>query len=136
MSPTATGTPGPPFQSRRPTCSTRGVEPGAGPGQFNTPTASRSTARASCWSPTAKTAGFSGSRPGGEFIDEWTDVARPCDIFIDPAGRIFVAELGFRAGMFASMDAASLSGGRLSIFSPKGEVLARFGGGVNPCVGR
>jgi len=25
------------------------------------------------------------------------------------------------------------SGGRLSIFSPEGKLLARFGGGVNPC---
>jgi sugar lactone lactonase YvrE len=68
----------------------------------------------------------------GEFIDQWTDVARPCDFFIDPAGRIFIAELGFQAGMFATRDPGA-TGGRLSIFSPEGELLARWGGAKNPC---
>ena len=33
----------------------------------------------------------------GVFMAEWTDVARPCQIFIDRDGSIYVAELGFRA---------------------------------------
>ena len=64
----------------------------------------------------------------GEFIDEWLDVARPCDMFIDPAGRIFVTEIGFRAGKYYGVVPPNASGGRVSVFSPKGELLARFGG--------
>ena len=68
---------------------------------------------------------------GGQFIDQWTDLARPSEIFIDRAGRVFVAELGYRAGMFAGNlpPSPNASGGRMSIFSPEGELLARWGGG-------
>ena len=31
--------------------------------------------------------------PGGEFLGQWTDLARPCDIFIDHDQTVFVAEL-------------------------------------------
>ncbi len=71
----------------------------------------------------------------GSFIDEWTDVARPCEVFIDSQERVFVAELGFQAGMFPGNVAPSpnASGGRVSVFSNKGLLLARWGGGTNPC---
>ncbi len=71
---------------------------------------------------------------GGRYLDQWTDVARPCEVFIDPAGFVFVAELGYRAGMFPGNVApsADASGGRVSIFSPAGELLARWGGGDRP----
>jgi hypothetical protein len=36
----------------------------------------------------------------GRLLDAWLDVARPCDVFIDDAQRVYVAKLGFRAGMF------------------------------------
>ena len=38
--------------------------------------------------------------PDGTYLREWTDVARPCQVFIDDAENVFVAELGFRAGMW------------------------------------
>ena len=36
----------------------------------------------------------------GEYLSEWTDVVRPCEVFIDSHDNVFVAELGRRAGMF------------------------------------
>ena len=71
----------------------------------------------------------------GRFIDEWRDVARPCEVFIDHERRVFVAELGYRAGMFPGKlpPSPDATGGRVSIFSPEGTLLARFGGGENPC---
>jgi DNA-binding beta-propeller fold protein YncE len=108
-------------------------EVGDGPGQFRTPhgividrdgvvlVADRENSRIQRFT------------PDGQLIDIWTDVARPCDMFIDPTGRIFVAEIGFRAGLYYGVVPPNASGGRMSVFSPKGEVLARFGGGVNPC---
>ena len=37
-------------------------------------------------------------KPDGEYIDEWTHVTRPDDLFIDSAGIMHVAELGEIAG--------------------------------------
>jgi hypothetical protein len=71
--------------------------------------------------------------PDGEYLTEWTDVVRPCEVFVDPQDNIFVAELGRRAGMFPWMQPdPTASGGRLSIFDKGGRLLARFGGGEQP----
>ncbi len=48
----------------------------------------------------------------GEFVEEWTGLARPCDIYMDGSGTIYVAELM----------------ARLSIMTRKGKVLATMGG--------
>jgi DNA-binding beta-propeller fold protein YncE len=70
----------------------------------------------------------------GEYLGEWTDVARPCQVAVDSAGFVYVAELGFIAGMWpgTSAPSADASGGRLSVFRPSGELVARWGGGKNP----
>jgi DNA-binding beta-propeller fold protein YncE len=114
-------------------------EPGAGPGQFNLPhgvavdrdgtvyIADRENSRVQLFS------------PSGEFVGEWTNVARPMEVFIDSRGgtdsdRVFVAETGFRAGLFPWMTAPpNPPGGRVSVFTRAGELLARWGGGDNPC---
>ena len=85
----------------RPTAgsSSRGASPG-GPGQFQLPhgiavgpdgtvvVADRENSRLQLFS------------PDGKFLEEWTDVARPCQVFVDAGGHVYVAELGFRAGMW------------------------------------
>jgi DNA-binding beta-propeller fold protein YncE len=73
--------------------------------------------------------------PDGAFLQEWTDVARPCQVFVDAIGRVYVAELGFRAGMWPGTTAPSpdAPGGRISVFDRDGRLLARWGGGSNPC---
>jgi len=73
--------------------------------------------------------------PEGRFISQWTDVARPNDVAIDREGNVFVAELGYRAGMFAGNEPppGRTTGGRLSILDPAGGVIARIGGGERPC---
>jgi DNA-binding beta-propeller fold protein YncE len=110
-------------------------EPGSGPGQFQVPhglavdhsgvvyVADRENSRIQLFS------------PDGEFLSAWTDVARPCQVFIDRAERVYVAELGFRAGMWPGTVAPSpdATGGRVSIFTLDGKLLARWGGGGNPC---
>ncbi len=71
--------------------------------------------------------------PDGEFIEEWTDMVRPCEVFIDRAGNVFVAELGLRAGMFPWMTPdPNSTGGRLSIFDSAGNLQTRWGGGDDP----
>lgn len=51
----------------------------------------------------------------GNFLEVWEGLARPCDIFIDRAGIVYVAELD------------SL----ISIFGPDGGLLARWGSPTN-----
>ncbi len=110
-------------------------EPGNGPGQFRVPhgiavdregivyVADRENSRIQLFS------------PDGKFLTEWTNVVRPCQLCITPGGDIFVAELGFRAGMWPGTHPpfAEATGGCLSILDAQGEVKARWGGGVNPC---
>ena len=110
-------------------------EPGGGPGAFRLPhgiavapdgtvvVADRENSRLQFFS------------PDGQFLKEWTDVARPCQVLVDAGGRVFVAELGFRAGMWPGTTAPTpdAPGGRVSVFDHDGRLLARWGGGSNPC---
>ncbi|MCZ6680809.1 MAG: peptidyl-alpha-hydroxyglycine alpha-amidating lyase family protein [Candidatus Poribacteria bacterium] len=50
--------------------------------------------------------------PEGTFIDQWTGFRQPTDLFLDSAGRFYVAELQHR----------------VSILNHDGEILARMGG--------
>ncbi len=71
----------------------------------------------------------------GQYLSQWTDVARPCEIYIDEAENCFVAELGFQAGMWPGTQAPAPDspGGRVSIFDKRGNLVARWGGGQHPC---
>jgi DNA-binding beta-propeller fold protein YncE len=86
-------------------------EPGTGPGQFNLPhgvwyregrvyVADRQNDRIQVFT------------PEGEFVEEWGDLIRPCDLYIDSAGLVYVPELRHR----------------VSILGLDGELLARWGG--------
>jgi DNA-binding beta-propeller fold protein YncE len=108
-------------------------EPGERPGQFNLPhgiavdrnervyVADRENSRIQI---------FSGR---GELIAIWTDVARPMQVFIDKSDTVFVAEVGFCAGLFPWLvPPPDPVGARLSIFNSDGKLLARWGGGDDP----
>lgn len=109
-------------------------EPGTGPGQFRIPhgiavasdgvvcVADRENSRLQF---------FSGQ---GEFLDEWPEIARPCQVAFDAQGRLFVAELGYRAGMWPGTAApyAEATGGRISVFNREAQLLGRWGGGAHP----
>jgi DNA-binding beta-propeller fold protein YncE len=71
--------------------------------------------------------------PEGKYLSEWTDVARPCQVFLH-GDNVYVAELGFHAGRWPGNPYPDdAPGGRVSIFDRDGKVLARWGGGRNPC---
>lgn len=107
-------------------------EPGGGPGQFRLPhgiaiddgvvyVADRENGRLQLFD------------LDGRPLAEWTDVARPCQVCV-AAGRVYVAELGWRAGLWPGTEApAGATGGRLSVFDRGGALLARWGGGDDPC---
>jgi DNA-binding beta-propeller fold protein YncE len=110
-------------------------QPGTGPGQFRLPhgialgpdgtvvVADRENSRLQFFT------------PEGDFLKEWTEIARPCQVVVDAYGLVYVAELGYKAGMWPGTTAPSpdSTGGRVSIFDLRGEVLMRWGGGTNPC---
>ena len=71
----------------------------------------------------------------GQYMTEWNEIARPCQVFIDNDSIVYVAELGYRAGMWPGTHPPTpdATGGRMSIFNRQGQLLARWGGGDNPC---
>jgi DNA-binding beta-propeller fold protein YncE len=110
-------------------------EPGNGPGQFHLPHGIAIDRQGIVYVADRENSRVQLFTPDGEYLSAWTDVARPCQTFIDRGGNIYVAELGFHAGMWSGTTAPTpdAPGGRLSIFDRGGELRARWGGGRNPC---
>lgn len=108
--------------------------PGAGPGQFHVPHGIAIDGEGTVWVADRENSRLQRFTPEGRFIDQWP-AARPCQLAIDPEGNVFVAELGYRAGMFPGNAAApgQTTGGRVSIYNPAGELQTRIGGGDHPC---
>jgi DNA-binding beta-propeller fold protein YncE len=110
-------------------------EPGTGPGQFRLPHGIAVNQQGTVYVADRENSRIQLFSPDGKYLSEWTDVARPCQVFIDSVGNVYVAELGFHAGMWPGTTAPSADapGGRVSIFDRNGVLTARWGGGRNPC---
>ena len=105
-------------------------EPGSGPGEFYLPhgvvvaadgrvlVADRENDRIQI---------FDGE---GNFLEEWTDVLRPTNLAIDAEGLIYVSELWRPAGDESMRLGRSAEDqpGRVTVYQPGGQVLARWGG--------
>jgi DNA-binding beta-propeller fold protein YncE len=111
-------------------------EPGSGNGQFHLPHGIAVDRQGTVYVADRENSRIQLFAADGRFLSQWTDVARPCQVFIDDGGKVYVAELGFRAGMWSGTTAPTpdAPGGRLSIFDRNGELQARWGGGRNPCM--
>jgi DNA-binding beta-propeller fold protein YncE len=110
-------------------------EPGSGPGQFRLPHGIAVDRQGTVYVADRENSRVQLFTPDGKYLSEWTDVARPCQVCLDRPGNVYVAELGFRAGMWpgTSPPGADAPGGRVSVFDRQGKLLARWGGGTNPC---
>lgn len=109
-------------------------EPGSGSGQFRVPHGIAVDRDGTVYVADRENSRIQLFAPDGAFVSEWPDLARPAQVFIDRAGRFFVAELGHRAGMWpgTSPPAPDATGGRVSVFDAKRSLIARWGGGENP----
>ncbi len=110
-------------------------EPGDGPGEFRVPHGIAVDRRGIVYVADRENSRIQLFAPDGTYLSEWTDVARPCQVFIDGAENFYVSELGFHAGMWPGTTAPSADspGGRVSIFDRDGNPRARWGGGRFPC---
>ena len=109
-------------------------EPGSLPGQFNIPHGIAIDREGTVYVADRENSRIQLFTPKGEYVGEWTDTTRPCEVFIDGTGNVLVAELGYRAGMWPGTTAPDdAPGGRVSVFDHAGRLLARWGGGRNPC---
>lgn len=106
-------------------------ELGSGPGQFELPHGVAIDGNGKVFISDRENTRIQIFTPNGEFLDEWTDVARPCEATFDKDGNLYTAEVGFEIGMFVgkTFPGYELVPARVSIFSPNHELLARWGSG-------
>lgn len=108
-------------------------EPGSGPGQFQLPHGIAVDRRGRVFVADRENSRLQIFTGDGQYLEEWTDVARPTQVFIDLDDHVYVSELGYRAGLFPWMTAdRNAPGGRVSVFDHSGSLLTRWGGG-DPC---
>ena len=108
-------------------------EPGAGPGQFNLPHGIAVDSDGVVYVADRENDRLQLFQPDGTFISEWTQVSRPAQVFIDPEDRIYVAEIGWRCGLFPGVEPVDPGGAYVSVLDREGNVLDRWGGSENPC---
>ena len=109
-------------------------EAGPGPGQFRVPHGIAVHRNGTVFVADRENSRIQLFSPDGIFLDAWNDVARPCQLYIDARNHIYVAELGYRAGVFPGDEMPPDGiGGRVSVFTDSGMLLARWGGGDHPC---
>ena len=89
--------------------------PGAAPGEFRLPHSIHHDDRGRIWVTDRETSRIQIFDSDGEFLEEWIDLIRPTDLAIVD-GAVFVAELCKR----------------ISVFSPEGELLTRWGNESHP----
>ena len=108
--------------------------PGSGPGQFNLPHGIDVDSRGRVFVADRENSRIQLFDAEGRFLEEWPDIVRPTDLFICDDDTVFVAEEGARCGLFPWMTPdPDAIGGRVAVFAPDGKLLARWGGGLDPC---
>ncbi len=105
-------------------------EPGDGPGQFNVAHAVwvHTDGRVLvCDRENSRVQVF---RDDGTFLEQWTDLLRPDDLWIDRDGRVYIAELGERSGLFPFMQRplGHDRPGRVTVRELDGPIITRWGG--------
>lgn len=64
----------------------------------------------------------------GAFVGEITGIARPCNVCVDDTGHLYVAEVGYQAGLWRWLTKdTSAPSARVSVFDPEGHLVTRWG---------
>ncbi len=103
-------------------------EAGDGPGQFNLPHGIAVDAQGRVYVADRENSRVQVFAADGKVLDQWTDLWRPCEVFVDRDQRVFVAEIGRAVGAFPWQTPNTAQHSRVSVFDPQGKLLARFGG--------
>ena len=108
-------------------------EPGNGPGQFNLPHGIAVDSKGTVYVADRENDRVPIFTSDGKFVTEWK-LNRPAEVFVDPKDNIFVAEMGWRAGLFPGTNPRqNPPGGSICVLNREGKILARWGGGPDPC---
>ena len=108
--------------------------PGEGPSEFNIPHAVVADPRGRLLVAHRENNRIQVFSADGELLTMWTDKSRPNHMFIDADDRIFMAEQGHRSGLSPwQTPQLDKPGGHVSIYDLDNRLLARWGGGDDPC---
>ena len=104
-------------------------EPGGDAGEFYTPHSLAVDGDGNVWVADRENDRIQVFTPDGTYIRQLTDMYRPDDLVFGPDGSLFVAELGRTFARYPWMPPPSegIPPPYLSIFSPDGTLLARWG---------
>ena len=105
-------------------------EPGSGPGEFNVPHGVVLDSEGRVYVADRENSRIQIFSPDGDFITEWTGVTRPQGLAIDQEDILYVAELGYRYGLYPHMSPPSAESPQpgVSLWNSAGELLTRWGG--------
>ena len=104
-------------------------EPGTGPGEFRLPHAIAVDADDRVLVADRENSRIQVFGPDGTYLTEWTHVTRPDDLFIDPDGVLYVAELGEIAGRSPDTEILPHTPhASVAILELDGALITRFGG--------
>lgn len=103
-------------------------EPGTGPGQFHLPHAVFVARDGRVLIADRENDRIQFFSPEGEYLDQWTHVQRPTDLYIDRGGLVYVSELWWRVGQSSFVHGPIKYDlpGRLSVFDLDGNLLLRW----------
>jgi len=106
-------------------------EPGSGPGQFHIPHGIAVDRQGKVYVADRENSRIQLFSPDGKYLSAWTDVARPARSSSIADDTVYVAELGFQAGMWPGprRRSSEATGGRVSIFDARGQLYARWAAG-------
>ncbi len=103
-------------------------EPGTGPGQFYLPHGICVADNGQVLVTDRENDRIQFFSPDGEYLDQWTHVQRPTDVFIDREGLVYVSSLWWIVGQksFVNGPIRHDLPGHISVFDPAGNLLLRW----------